>query len=170
MVRRLLIGALVGALALALVGCSGGSDTAAEEVAGSAVGGDVDVDDENVTISTDDGDITFGGGDGELGNNFPSDIPIHPDAEVSSSSSIVADAGSEHYADLYVDDSVAAVYDWHVDELSSSGWAIGDELQMTTDDGEFMGLEATKGSMQLYINVNESDDGSEVSIAARETP
>ncbi|MBF4510575.1 MAG: hypothetical protein ISP10_08895 [Aeromicrobium sp.] len=168
MVRRLFVIALAGALALALVGCKSPAEMIGEkigeEIVGGAVGGDVDVSDDSVTISTDEGDVTWAGGEGKLAEGFPSDFPVYPGSTVDASSKVESGGQAQYYAGLKTSDSVAAVFDWYMEELPAKGWTVEDHMQMSTGDGDSALVSAKKGNLALNLVASMSGDGTEIAV------
>jgi len=164
-VKTLLTGILVVLLALALAGCG---DKAAEEitekVAGDAIGGDVEVDDETVTITTDEGEATISGGEGALAEGFPEEFPIYDGATVKASAVVETGGKTQYSATLGTSDPVGDVYDWYKSELSSNGWTIQNDMHVTTGDGESAVLAAKKGGMEAAATIAEDDGDTTVVI------
>jgi hypothetical protein len=158
-VKTLLTGMLVVLLALALASCGG--DKAAEElsekVAGEAIGGDVEVDNDTVTITTDEGEATISGGDGALAEGFPEEFPIYDGASVRASASVETGGKTQYSATLGTSDPVSDVYDWYKSELSSGGWTIENDMHITTGEGESAVLSAKKSGMEAAATIAEDD-------------
>lgn len=165
--KKLLVIALVAALALGLVGCKSIEEKIGEEIgeeiAGGVLGGDVEVDGDAVTIETDEGEVTIDSTEGELPDDFPNDFPIYDDAEVESTSSWAGEGDITFYVNLFSDDEAKEVYDWYKDELSGEGWTIDSDTFITGDsDGGLMG--ATKDTSQLTLSVSEDTDNTAIGI------
>lgn len=159
--KRLLVGALVIALAFALVGCKSTS----EKISGGVVGGDVEVDEDRVTIETDEGQTTIAGGEGVLVDEFPKDFPLYDDARVETSTSFGSpDGRNQVYVLLSSDDSVSDVYDWYKRKLPSGGWTLTDDVKMSTGDGELAQLVAESGEREAALMIDASDGGTQIVI------
>jgi hypothetical protein len=78
---RAAIGVLSAALVLApvLTSCGQAAEQAAEAAAEQALGGDVEVNDEGVTVTDDEGNQMAIGEDVSLPDNWPSDVPVYED-------------------------------------------------------------------------------------------
>lgn len=125
--RRALVAPLVLA-ALATTTSCGGDDVAenrAEDAIEDASGGDadVDIDGEQVEITTSEGTVTMGKGD--LPDGFPDDIPVI-DGEIALAMG-AADAG--YQVSLIVDDAEAA-FEQAVAELEDAGFTKEDGSEM----------------------------------------
>jgi hypothetical protein len=147
--KRLLIGVFVVALALALAGC--GSD-------------DVKVDEGSVTVTTDDGTATIAGGEGALAEGFPKEFPVYDDADVESSAVVKADGQAHYSAALVTSDSVADVYSWYKTELPSNGWTIENDAQISTADGATSMLSAKRDGMQANAGIAQGDGETVIAV------
>ncbi len=144
--RRIAAPAAVGmALVVGTAACGGSSDEdaadqAADELAeqlaeaGSGGEADVDIDSESgqVDVQTEDGDMSFGEGT-ELPEDFPSDIPLPADYELTSAMS-TSSSGSEGWTiggNLPGADD--ATFEDLVGEFTSAGWT---ETSKTTSESE----------------------------------
>lgn len=170
--KRLLVVVLVVAVVLALGGCAKISDKIGEEVGekivGSATGTDVEVDGDEVTIQTDEGDVTLNSTEGELPEDFPSDFPKYDDAKVDSTSSWASGEDVTFYVNLTSKDAAKDVYDWYKSELQGKGWTISGDTFMTGDsDGGL--LSATKDDYQLTLSVGEGSEMTEMGIILAKT-
>lgn len=161
--RRLLIGSFVIVLALGLVGCKSVSEKIGEEIAGGVVGADVEVDEDRVTIETDEGETTIAGGEAVLVQEFPDDFPLY-DAKVETST-MFSESGREHiYVLLSTGDTVNDVYDWYRSKLEPAGWTLKDDVKMNTGDGELAQLVAESGDREVALMISAGDDGTEIVI------
>ena len=150
--NRVLMGIVVIVLALAVFGC-GGDEKSAE----------VDVDENKVTVTTDDGQATISGGEGKLAEGFPEEFPIY-DADVDGSAVIDVNGQAQYTAVLITSDSVDDVYNWYKSELPSEGWSIVNDAQVSTGDAVTSMLEAERNGAKVYIGVNQTDRGTEIAI------
>lgn len=163
-VRRLLIGSLVIVLALGLIGCKSVSEKIGEEIAGGVVGADIDVDEDRVTIETDDGASTIAGGEGVLVEEFPDDFPLYDDAELETST-LFSEGGREQiYVLLSTRDSVDDVYDWYKSKLEPAGWKLKDDVKMTTGDSELAQLVVESGDREAALMISAGASGTEIVI------
>jgi hypothetical protein len=143
--RRVVGTAAVGMALVAGTAACGGSDQdaadqaadeLAEQLAESGSGGeaDVDIDSESgqVDVQTEDGDMSFGEGT-ELPDDFPSDIPLPADYELTSAMS-TSTSGSEGWTiGGNLPNADGATFDDLVAEFTSAGWT---EMSKTTSETE----------------------------------
>ncbi len=163
-VKTLLTGVLVIALVLAVAACGGAEDKAAEEI-GEAIGGNVEIDDDTVTITTDEGEATISGGEGALAEGFPEEFPIYDGATVKASAAVESGGKTQYSATLSTSDSVTDVYDWYKSELSSDGWAIENDMHISTGEGESAVLAAKKSGMEAAATIAQDDGATAIVIA-----
>lgn len=163
-VKKVLIVAMAVLLALGVVGCKAASEEVAEKIAGDVIGGDVEVDGDEVTIETDDGAVSISGEEGTLPDDFPSDFPIYPQAKVSSASRMAGGADVSFYIGWTSADDPLDVYDWYAEQCAAAGWAITSDMKFT-DAGTAGGLlTMNKDAAQAQLAVNAADAGAEVSL------
>lgn len=168
--KKLLFGVLIVALALGLVGCKSISEKVGEEIgeeiAGGIVGADVEVDGDEVTIQTDEGEATIGSTEGELPDDFPKDFPQYKGVEVESASSIASGGESTYYVNLYSDDAVKDVYEWYKSEFTDDGWTIdGDYMFSDAGSGDSGMLTVSKGeTTSASVTLGESDGQTQIGL------
>lgn len=166
--KRLLIGASIVALVFAVAGCSAVEDKIAEEVseeiAGGLVGGDVEIDDDSVTMDTGDGEVTIEGGGDDLPSDFPSDFPMYGDADLDSTSKVADSNGTVFYVNLVSGDDAIDVYEWYKGEFEDEGWTIVGDMNMTDDSGTTAIVSANKDDMEGSVTVGTTDSGSEIGV------
>ncbi len=161
--KRVLVGIVVIALALGLVGCQGIQDKIGEEIGegivGAATDSDVEVTDESVTIETDDGDVTIANDTGEIPDGFPSDFPLYDDYALDGASSVASGGTTTYYINMTSDDEVTDVFEWYKAEFNNDGWTMtGDTLY--TDSGSSSGmLTAEKGDMEATVSMTTENEG-----------
>ena len=167
MTKRVLAGLLVAVLAFAAAGCSAGEDKIGEEIGegivGAAVGGDVEVDGDSVTISGDDGDVTIQGAEAELPEGFPDEFPMHDDVEVDSASSIASGEGSTFYVNLYSSKTPGELHDWYKAELEKE-WSIESDVSATDGSDETYIMSVKKDQMEASLTIANDDSGSQLGI------
>lgn len=163
MIKKLLSAGLILALVLGLVGCKSIEDKIGEEIgeeiAGGIIGAEVDVDDENVTIETEDGDVSISGDTGEIPADFPDDVPIYDDSDVDSATSVASGGTTTYYVNLTTDDDVQSVYEWYKSEVMDRGWAITSDILMS-GDGQSGQIIAEKDDMEVIISMVEGEPNS----------
>jgi len=166
--KRVFVCIVVLALALGLVGCKSIGDKIGEEVGeeivGGALGGDVEVDGDSVTLETDDGAITVEGDTGNIPEDFPAEFPLYDGLEVDSSSSISGDTDTSFYMNLLSADETADIYDWYKSEFEDGGWDITGDVNVSDDSGDTAMLTVEKGKMQGTLTISPEGDGTAVGI------
>lgn len=167
MEKRWLYGLLIVALAFAVTGCSSIGDKIGEKVGegvvGAVTGGDVKVDGESVTISGDDGDVTFEGGGTDLPKGFPSDFPMHDKVVVESASTVTGDGSSMFYVDLTSKMDPDELHEWYLAELED-GWEITSDTSMVSDGEETYLVSAKRGETEATLTIVTADGGSQIGI------
>jgi len=150
-------------LVLGVAACSPGAcaQNALEEAIEAETGGEVDLDADSgtVTLRGEDGDeFTFSGNeDGiELPGDFPSAIPIYPDAQAIQYAKI----GDAVQAGFQIDATVADVRDWYVEQLEAQDWVI--QMNAITPDGGLM--MATLEEETLSVMLATEDDQTTIMI------
>jgi predicted lysophospholipase L1 biosynthesis ABC-type transport system permease subunit len=118
---RAAIAALVAAVSIipAVAGCGQAAEQVAEQAAEQALGGDVDVNDEGVTVTDDEGNQVAIGEDVSIPDTWPAEVPLldggtpqmaSVQADGSASVMWVVEATPEEAAKAYGDSLVAAGY------------------------------------------------------------
>jgi len=161
--KRVLVGVLAILLVLGLSGCESISEKIGEEVgeeiAGGIVGADVEVDGEDVTIETEDGDVNISGDTGEIPADFPEDMPIYDDSEVDSATSVTSGGTTTYYVNLTMNDDVKTVYEWYKSEVVDEGWTITSDVLMS-GDGDSGQISAEKDDMEAIVSMVEGEPNS----------
>ncbi|MDA2988511.1 MAG: hypothetical protein O2815_05465 [Actinomycetota bacterium] len=107
-------------------GCGG--EQLAEQIGEQAINGEVDIEDDSITITDDEGNEFSAGGGTEIPESWPDDVPLFPDGEL-----VLATSQSEGSATalwettLSVDDAAAA-YDA---VLMSSGFTLDQDANIS---------------------------------------
>ena len=166
---------LVVVMALVVAGCGGSDDensdggpagNIAEEIAeqiAEEAGDDVDieVDDEELTVSFDDesgsGEVTFGGG--ELPDGFP--FPVPDEYEVGSSMVFEQGSGDMFSVTLSAPDTdfdeIAAMYE---EFLEDEGFEVNRNL-MEGDAGKILFLDGTRSDATAFISMSVEEVGND---------
>ncbi len=121
---------------------------------------DVDISEDQVSIKTDEGEMTIGQG-AELPEGFPEAVPVYP-MEISSSWKSVEDGKDTFSVSGLTADSEEAVFNWYKSELG--GWNIENEFSSQSDGENFYSISANNGTYNLILLITESDEGTIVSI------
>jgi hypothetical protein len=166
--KRLMVCVVVVLLAVGATGCSAISNKIGEEVgegiAGGIMGGDVEVDGDNVTIKTDDGELSVSGNEAKLPDDFPKDFPIYDDAEVESASSIASGGSKTFYVNFESTDEPQAVYDRYKAEGPSEGWTLESDYFMSSSDGDSGIISLKKDKMTASVAIGASDSGTAITL------
>ena len=134
-----------------VAGCS--SETAAEKIAESATGGDVEIDDNgDVSVSTPDGKMEISTDSQELPPEFPDDVPV-PDGTIEGlTTTSTAGAEPSYFFAVRVEGEVPAITEQLSADFLAQGWP---EVMKTT---------AADGAMLSYVR----DDGRSVTVSLGE--
>ena len=145
-------------LALGVTACSPGAtaERMLEEAIEAETGGeiDLDVDSGTVTIRGKDGEaITFAGDEGriELPDDFPSTIPVYPDAQAIQYTNM----GNVMRAGFLVDEAATDVRNWYVEQLEDQGWEI--QTNVATPDYMLISAELEGETLSLMLGVAENE-------------
>ena len=152
-----IIGVVVAVLVVAGAANRFLGKSAAEKAIEAATGGNVDVgsNGEDVTIKTDQG--TWSSSD-KLPADFPTDVPLYPDAKVQGSVASAQQQASGHYAGLETTDSIDKVVSWYKSEVPAEGWKVS--VSYEVDGGLMIG--GSKDTRDLVVTI--SKDGDKVAI------
>jgi hypothetical protein len=169
--RRLVGTAAVGMALVAGAAACGGSDQdaadqaadeLAEQLAESGSGGeaDVDIDSESgqVDVQTEDGDMSFGEGT-ELPDDFPSDIPLPADYELTSAMS-TSTSGSEGWTiGGNLPNADGATFDDLVAEFTDAGWTETSKTTSETEGGTASTAMFDNGTWQVLFSTQIGIEG-----------
>lgn len=162
MLRTRRLPALAAALALTLAPLAAcGGDSATEAILKNSDESikDVDIDGDSATIETDDGKMSIGG-DTEVPDEFPSDVPL-PEADHNVGMSTVTSKGvsfSLTVPDLDVASETARM----VPELEGAGWEV-EKTEMNSGSSRMTVLVGNKEDLQLNLTLMR--DGDEDGVA-----
>ncbi len=151
------------ALGTATAGCGGSDDVAnsasdkiAEQLAeaGAGDGADVNIDSDNgqLDISSDDGSMSFGD-QTELPEDFPSDIPLPSDYELTSSMSMGGGNSDGWSISGTLTDASSATFDDLVAGFTDAGWTKSSEATNDTGDGTTATAMLTSDSWQVVVSI-----------------
>lgn len=155
-IGAVIVGVVVVGLILNGIG-NKASEEAAERAIEAATGGrvDVDADDGEVTVRTEEGTWSTSA---ELPDDFPSDVPLYPDAEVQGSVAAAGQQGGGISVGLQTDDDLSDVTAWYKREVPAKGWTVTTDA---TVNGALI-LGASKDGRTLSVSV--SGEGESVTI------
>ncbi|MFC1721761.1 hypothetical protein ACFL0Z_02515 [Patescibacteria group bacterium] len=142
---------------------------AAEETMERAIekssGEDVEVDstEESTTISTDEGETTWG--QAEIPENFPGDVPIYPGAEATFTYVGSGQDEESATASLETSDSVDKVADWYKTEIDNNGWTIDNTDTWGDGNDKYISYTASQDGRELSVGVSSSETITMITIA-----
>lgn len=158
-----------------LSGCAKAGEKLAEQVmekvieeAAEGEGADIDVDigDEEVKITTDEGDeLSIGGAD--IPDDWPSVVPVHPDLDIQTSFKGTSDDKNNFSISAMYGGSGEDLFNWYKSELS--GWNVISEFSGEDDSGKSYSLNVENGAYQVSVLVIESDGDQEVTLILNAT-
>jgi len=102
-----------------------------------------------VTVETNEGKLTVG--EGQIPENFPSDVPIYSGVEVITSS----ESGGNFTLTLKSSDSVSKVSDFYKTNLANKGWTLGNPVDFSGSTA----ITATKNGRELNVVITPDNDG-----------
>jgi hypothetical protein len=140
----------------------------AEEIIEGGTGGQVDIEDggSSVTIEGEDGSsITIDTSEGELAEDWPTDVPVY-DGTIISSGSTISGGGALYNVIIETKDSGADVKAFYEKELKDEGWTISFSGESTVDGEKAYNVLAEKGDWSVVVAANESDGKTEIAVTA----
>lgn len=154
---------------LFLAACSQkGVERAMERQMEQETAGDADVDmkgDGSMEIKTDDGTATIGGG--EMPENWPEDVKAYSGATITYSATVNPQTGEPGMAVVLMStDAVATIAAHYKEELTASGWDMGESMEAAgtsilsgTKDDRVVSLMVTgaEGQTAITIAISEED-------------
>ena len=120
---------------------------------------DVDKDGEKVTITSEEGEFSFEEG-GKLPDNFPSDFPVYPKAELASS--WMASGNDTDGLSLIweTEDTVSKVGNYYESELKNAGWTLS--FTSETEDSTTFAFE--KNGVRGFIGITVEESKTVISL------
>jgi len=174
--KKLIVIFLVTLMAVfALSGCAKAGEKLAEQVmekvieeAADGESGNVDLDigDEEIKITTDEGDeINIGGAD--IPDGWPSVVPVHPDVDIQTSYKGASDGKNNFSISAMYGGSGEDLFNWYKSELS--GWNVISEFSGEDDSGKSYSFNVENGTYNVSVLIIESDDDQEVVLILNAT-
>jgi hypothetical protein len=116
--------------------------------------------DGSATYSNSEGSVTVGAN--KMPDNWPSDAPTYPNAQIQSAVTSNPQTGQAGSAVIFItSDSIQAVTDFYKKELATQGWSVEQTVSMGTGTM----LAATKDTRDFGVYIADSGDGN-VSVSA----
>ena len=116
---------------------------------------DVEIDEEGISIKTDEGEMTIGTG-AELPDGFPGVVPVYPDMEIITSWRSVDDGKENFSVSGISSDPGEKIFDWYKSKLS--GWDIDSEFSSEQDNEMMYSLNTNNGTYNVSVLIIESED------------
>lgn len=126
---------------------------------------EVDIGEEGVSIKTEEGEVTVGGGT-ELPEGFPKVVPVYPDIEILSSLKSTEEGKQTFTVSALTSDSGSTVFDWYKSNLG--GWEIESEFTSESEGETFSSISANNGTYIFVVTIIETDEGTALGIAVNE--
>lgn len=159
-IRRIAASLLAAVLLVGSSGCSSITDRAVEKIVKRELGGyvDFDGDDDSVRVETDEGLFTSGT---TIPEDWPSDVPIPPDLEVSGSSVVRSYDEKSFSLHRISQMSTKEIKDFYADAFSD--WEETREVEVGVDQ-HMVQVGYQKGEMSMSVSVFDQDGGRNVTI------
>lgn len=148
---RLSLIALIVIAAMSLAACGDVAEKAAEKAAEKSTGTDVEVDGDDVTVTSKDGKSVTASSKDELPDDFPDDVLVYEGEIVNSTSS-----EGMFTVSVETPDAQADVYAWHESRLTDEGWAKKSAIALQGGGGM---LAATKADRVVQYTIGEGSGG-----------
>jgi hypothetical protein len=164
--RTVSLSLLAGVLAVGattLTACGSAVENAVEEAAGNALGGDVSIDDGNLSVTDEEGNEMQLGENVSVPDNWPAEIPVYDNGKLISV--MVAGDGSSVNAVWQTDATVEEAAAAYGSALEASGFTAGDTSAITgmtnaTYDGNGYTVTVTtldaEGTATLMVNAEKA--------------
>jgi hypothetical protein len=148
------LGAAVIAIAGLSTGCGG--EQLAEELGGQVIDGEVDIENDSLTITDDEGNQFAAGGGTQIPDSWPDDVPLYPDGDL-----VLATSQTEGTAAALweVTSSVHEAAGAYGDVLISQGFTLDQDATIAgaivrTYSGELHSVKVTVANTAGTTNVN----------------
>ncbi len=143
---------------LLTAGCGIIAEQVAEKAVEESTGVKVDADEDQMTITTEDGETLEVDAEGaDLPDGFPSDVPVY-DADIEGSTSFSSGEGQNFSIALVTTDSFDDVVDWYKSEFESKGWESVGETVANVDGDSTAVLAYEKGDVEASVTIGEDSE------------
>ena len=156
------VGAMTGALLLA--GCGTIAEQVAEEAVEQAAGGgelDINADDGEISFENEEGSFSLGG-DGELPEGFPDELPVPGDLSVLSSMGGNSDGDSSFVVNGQVSGDLTATYEDLRGQLEDGGFSVDNESTFSSGDQETRSMQFEGNGWRGAVSVATGPEGETV--------
>lgn len=167
--RKIIVFSLVLALPLLFSGCfltDMFAEKASEAVLESVSDMDVDLEEGEINITGEDGESISVGESLDLPSDFPSDVPIYDDANITSASS--NSSLESHYLSLTSTDDYSDITSYYESELEDNGWTI-DNTSTFTAQGKSTTYLCSKGDRDLSVGLFEYEGTTTITISVQKS-
>jgi len=138
------------------------AEKALEKISGQDV--ELDTSEESTTITTDEGATTWGTGS-ELPENFPGDVPVYPDTNITFSHVGSGQEQESASASLETGDSVDDAAAWYEKNITDNGWEIQSTDSWGMNNDKYVSYTAVQGDRELSVGVSASEGTTIITIA-----
>jgi len=121
---------------------------------------EVDIGEEGVSIKTDEGEMTYGGG-AELPEGFPKVVPVYPDMQIVSSWKATDDEKESFSVSGIIGDSGKKIFDWYKSQLSN--WDT-EESEVTSGDESMYSIYASNDAYDVSVIIMDVESEDEVTV------
>lgn len=121
---------------------------------------EVDISGEGVSIKTDEGEMTYGGGV-ELPEGFPKVVPVYPGMQVISSAKSTEDEKESFVVSGIIGDSGKEIFDWYKSQLSN--WDT-EESEITSGEGSTYSIYASNDNYDVSVIIMDVESEDEVTV------
>lgn len=144
-----------------MTGCQAIAEKTVESAVKQATGADVDVQGDDITVSSKDGSVKVSSG-AELPADFPADVPIPDGATIETVITSDISAGTGYSVGLSTDDTPADLFDWYTQALKDAGWDIATS---TSVEGGTGGMLARKSGTNVMLVIDDVEGKAEVALS-----
>jgi hypothetical protein len=152
----------------ALTGCGSAVEEAVEQGIEQGAGGDVEINDDGLKVTDEEGNEFAIGGDAELPSTWPETVPV-PEGTLLAAGSTAADGSSGAIAQgvWQSDASVADAAEAYGDALTSAGFSVNPG--MSVEDGKVTVTNYEGNGFEVGVIVAEGEGGSGASLSVTVT-
>jgi len=121
---------------------------------------EVDIGEEGVSIKTDEGEMTIGGG-AELPEDFPKVVPMYPGMQIVSSWKVTEDEKDSFSVSGIIGDSGKEIFDWYKSQFSN--WDT-EESEITSGEGSTYSINAGNDNYDVGVIIMDVESEDEVTV------
>ena len=126
-------------------------------------GVDVDIDEGEVTITTDEGETSWGLTT-ELSPDFPNTVPLYPNMTLTSEMTWQED-GEKYFVESFeTNDDGKKIFDWYMSKFPAEGWTVDYNSTTTSNSDEYFYVTANDGVLETSVIVSVYEGDTSVSI------